>query len=163
MNLETGEITFSEWLAANVDEIKSGGAIYKGMMVTMNSEVVRYYVVWSFIFITSWRTSEYFLRGTPEQKISLLVSILITLLVGWWGIPFGLVMTPFYLIKNLLGGEKSTVADLIKIVEDPEAVKKANDANDYAMGKAFIAVFGIIVFLGVAMQGLAYFHKMSGH
>ncbi|OPZ80557.1 MAG: hypothetical protein BWY75_03771 [bacterium ADurb.Bin425] len=42
-------------------------------------------------------------------------------------------------------------------------MKKAKDASDFAVGKALLAVLGVIVFLGVAMQGLAYFHKISGH
>lgn len=163
MALETADITFSEWLAANVDEIKSGGANFRGTMVTMNSEVVRYFMVWSIIFMTSWKTTDYFLRGTPEQTRGLLASTAVTLLAGWWGIPFGLVMTPFYLIRNLIGGERKTVASLIKFIESPEEVKKAQDANDYAVGKVLLAVLGVIVFLGVAMQGLAYLHKISGH
>jgi hypothetical protein len=72
-------------------------------------------------------------------------------------------MTPFYLIRNLIGGERKTVASLIKFIESPEEVKKAQDANDYAVGKVLLAVLGVIVFLGVAMQGLAFLHKISGH
>ena len=38
---------------------------------------------------------------------------LATLLLGWWGIPFGPVFTIRALYRNLAGGDEATVADLL--------------------------------------------------
>jgi hypothetical protein len=42
-----------------------------------------------------------------------LPTALATLLLGWWGIPFGPVFTIRALYRNLAGGDEVTVADLL--------------------------------------------------
>ena len=40
-----------------------------------------------------------------------------TFLVGWWGIPWGLVYTPMAIFRNLSGGERVTVGEILAHVE----------------------------------------------
>lgn len=137
--------------------------MFQGQRVTLESEVVRYFMCWSVIVMTSWKTTDYFLKGTEGQTRALIASTAVTLLAGWWGIPFGIVLTPFYLIRNVIGGEKSTVAKLIGIMENPTEFLKKKDDEQFAPAKVFLAIVGGIVLLGFALQIYIYLRKMFQH
>jgi hypothetical protein len=53
-------------------------------------------------------TDIYFVRGGESRVLKSLPFTLLSLLIGWWGIPFGLVFTPMALFTNLGGGEDVT-------------------------------------------------------
>src|SRR5262249_43602430 len=46
----------------------------------------------------------YFLRSGPYGVVRGLPYVGVSLLLGWWGVPWGLVYTPLTLITNLSGG-----------------------------------------------------------
>ena len=59
------------------------------------------YLVWSALIMTKWQTkSQISCRpcGVKSQASNLLLSTL----VGWWGFPWGLIMTPVQIIRNIL-------------------------------------------------------------
>jgi hypothetical protein len=63
----------------------------------------------SLIVITFRRPSPiYFLRAGSHGLGPLLRYSLASLLLGWWGVPWGLVYTPLTLITNLSGGRDVT-------------------------------------------------------
>jgi hypothetical protein len=154
----SNQVTFTEWLAASIEEVKSGTASYQGQRVTESSQAVRYFLCYSFIVITSWRTTEYFLMDTDIQKKTAVTSTLFTFLAGWWGI-FGLFLTPYFFIRDLIGGEKLTVGDLIRLLENPAEMAKKNDAYGNMLGKFFIGVLALLVVLVVCMQIYIFIHK----
>ncbi|MFN4260477.1 MAG: hypothetical protein ACK4RK_14380 [Gemmataceae bacterium] len=53
----------------------------------------------------------YFLRGKQWAFWRGIPYSLLSLLLGWWGIPWGLVYTPLVLVNNLAGG--CDVTDLV--------------------------------------------------
>ena len=58
--------------------------------------------VWSAIHLTSWKSREHVscrLCGIKSQ----LGDALFSALLGWWGMPFGLAMTPIQIARNLVG------------------------------------------------------------
>ena len=60
------------------------------------------YTVWSIAYFTAWRSKTRIccrLCGFKSQ----LGGILFSLLFGWWGVPFGLIMTPIQIARNLAG------------------------------------------------------------
>jgi hypothetical protein len=59
------------------------------------------YKVWSAIFLTVWRTKRE-LCCRPCGLQSQLESLLSCFLLGWWGIPFGLIVTPIQVLRNVL-------------------------------------------------------------
>jgi hypothetical protein len=63
----------------------------------------------SLLFVT-WRrpSSIYLLRKGERGLIKALPHVLLTLILGWWGIPWGLVYTPRALLTNLGGGHDVT-------------------------------------------------------
>jgi hypothetical protein len=59
----------------------------------------------SLVFATTRRTSEvYLLRQGDHGLIRGMPYTLLSLLFGWWGVPWGLVYTPLTLLTNLSGG-----------------------------------------------------------
>lgn len=58
--------------------------------------------VWSFVFISSWVSKQQAscrICGVKSQVYGIISSFLL----GWWGIPWGIVMTPIQITKNLIG------------------------------------------------------------
>jgi hypothetical protein len=66
--------------------------------------------VWSIIFLTQWKSQPQLSCrscGRSEQ----IKAILTSAVVGWWGFPWGLLITPVQIIKNfseISGGPKDT-------------------------------------------------------
>jgi hypothetical protein len=58
--------------------------------------------VWSAIHVTSWKSRAHVSCRVCGVK-SQIGDILYSLLLGWWGMPFGLVMTPVQIGRNILG------------------------------------------------------------
>ena len=60
------------------------------------------YKVWSMVLLTTWQTEPQLscrACGVKSQAGNLLFS----LVLGWWGFPWGLIMTPVQVTRNLLG------------------------------------------------------------
>jgi hypothetical protein len=60
------------------------------------------YWVWSALFFTRWGSSPLICCrkcGRTEQ----IKASLFSLFLGWWGFPWGILMTPFQIIRNLMG------------------------------------------------------------
>jgi hypothetical protein len=55
-------------------------------------------------------TGVYFLRSGELGLVRGLPFTLISLLLGWWGVPWGLIYTPLTLVTNLSGGRDATPA-----------------------------------------------------
>jgi len=65
-------------------------------------DVFTSYRVLSALVVTSWRnTPRVSCRGCATK--SQLVSTLYSFFLGWWGIPWGFIMTPVQIVRNLAG------------------------------------------------------------
>ncbi len=60
------------------------------------------YRVWSALIYTSWSSHPKLSCRACGRKAKLKDG-LVSLFVGWWGIPWGMLVTPVYLGRNLLG------------------------------------------------------------
>lgn len=58
--------------------------------------------VWSILVLTSWKTNRQF-SCRPCGVKSQLRGLAVSALLGWWGFPFGLIMTPIQIARNLAG------------------------------------------------------------
>jgi hypothetical protein len=70
---------------------------------------VIYTTVMSFLVITMRNPSD--IHYVPAGQSALVKGLPyagLTLLLGWWGIPWGFIYTPIHLIGNLLGGRDVT-------------------------------------------------------
>ncbi len=108
-----------EWLLANKQEVGKGTAYYGGTRVTEATEFYQYKYVISLGVVSLVYTTPYLLptvanghlRSAP-WKYSL-----ISLLLGWWCIPWGPVFTVHAVLLNLRGGRKRTAANLLQLLE----------------------------------------------
>jgi hypothetical protein len=68
---------------------------------------VRFEYCISLVFLTWRRESEPIeLRPGQSAAVASFPYCLITLLLGWWGVPWGLLLTPLVLWNNLRGGRE---------------------------------------------------------
>jgi len=73
------------------------------------------YVI-SLLVITFRRNSGiYFIKADESAVVKSMPYILLSLVVGWWGIPFGIIFTPISIITNLRGGKDVTTEVLASI------------------------------------------------
>ena len=155
---EPKPVEFLSWLAANVENVRNGAGSFQGSRVTGESLAVRYFTCLSFVFFTTRSTSPYLLQGTDTARSTAIRTSLLTFFLGWWGIPFGIIFTPIYLVRNIMGGEKCTVNDLISLLEKPEGFAKANAGFRYAPLVVIGGIFAFIVALMLALQVYQMLH-----
>lgn len=68
------------------------------------------YSIWSALLVTSWKSSPH-ISCRPCGRRRQLTDTIRSLVLGWWGFPWGLIMTPVQITRNvgaLLRGEKAT-------------------------------------------------------
>jgi hypothetical protein len=74
----------------------------------------------SLLVVTFRRNSPVkFLRAGESATVKGLPFTLLTLVLGWWGIPWGFIYTPQVLYKNLKGGTDITAAVLNRTQQQP--------------------------------------------
>src|SRR5262245_48403802 len=64
-------------------------------------DVHRSYRVWSALVLTSWSNPVHVSCRSCAVK-SQITSTLFCLVLGWWGFPFGLIMTPVQIFRNFI-------------------------------------------------------------
>ena len=58
--------------------------------------------IWSLVFLSSWKSQPQISCRTCGVK-SQILGTLSSLLFGWWGFPWGLLVTPIQISKNVIG------------------------------------------------------------
>lgn len=92
------------------------------------------YRVWSFLIYTSWSSHPRLSCRACGRKAKL-GDGLVCLFAGWWGIPWGLVMTPVQLGRNLVGAIFPGVRDdapsphLESMVRTQLAIQRLQQSN----------------------------------
>lgn len=64
------------------------------------TEVRRFYRVWSLILLTRWTRHKRICCHSCARKTNL-GSLVFCTLFGWWGLPWGLIMTPVQIVSNI--------------------------------------------------------------
>lgn len=149
---------FSMWLAEHQSEVEDGAASYEGVLVTRSSPVARYFCCTSILFSFAYQISSCVLEGTSEASKVRLRSTLVTLVFGCFGL--GIFLVPYYLIRNITGGYRMTVGDLL---DNSEKLQKSNDAFEFGPVHAIFAVLLIFVVAAIALQIAIAVKKMGGH
>jgi hypothetical protein len=57
--------------------------------------------VWSFIFLTRWGTDPR-IECAPCGRIRQAKALCLSLVAGWWVVPFGIFLTPTQVVRNLI-------------------------------------------------------------
>ena len=70
--------------------------------------VIYSYCISILILTFSRSTNIYFVRSDESRLAKGLPWTALSLALGWWGFPFGLIFTPITVVRNLLGGKDVT-------------------------------------------------------
>ena len=125
---ENQSIEFLAWLHDHQDILKTGQALYDHKPISIGTEVTRFQACVSLIVVSSKCPSRFFIRGYDNIFGIGAIYSLVTLVLGWWGIPWGPVYTVQVLYHNIRGGLKTTVAQLIE--EMNAAVEEIEQAEE---------------------------------
>lgn len=152
MNDTKSGASFIDWLAQNYQAIKDGGAVFDGERVTLDSTVTQYECCYSVIFFTSKNRSPFLLMGSSQQKRTAVIYTILTLLFGWWGIPWGFLWPPAIIASNICGGLKLTVGQLIAFVENPDG----SPLPESGIGRNLLMWFGGVVGSCLLFSGISH-------
>lgn len=120
-------LEFLLWLQANRQSIEKGWSYYQGRKVTLRSVLAQYQACVSLFIVTMRFRSPRVVVGSPANHSTGIMYTLVSALAGWWGIPWGVVYTPQAIYRNLHGGYRQTVSELLPALdaEIQHAQKKA--------------------------------------
>jgi len=104
---------FIQWIYNNKDDIYAGTAIYKGVRITPDLKITRYQVFISFLVYSAKLSSPLLIIDYHFTGIINLIYSFFTLIFGWWGIPFGPIYTIQVLYRNIRGGTRATIAQIL--------------------------------------------------
>jgi len=104
---------FIRELERHKDEILGSGWDYEGMKITQKTVITQYLLTMSLIVFSAKAPSRYYVVGAENTKLANTIYTIITFVFGWWGIPWGPIYTIQSLTKNLKGGDKVLIADLL--------------------------------------------------
>ncbi len=110
------EIEFLKWIKSKQDDLQKGWAFYRGQKIMLNTEVTQYLGCVSFFVMTSRLRSRFLFVGQGNAGTWLTFTA-ITFIFGWWGFPWGLIFTPQALYRNLRGGRRQPVSQLLSNVD----------------------------------------------
>jgi hypothetical protein len=115
---------FLGFLVENEEKLNAGSSIeYQGRTLSSSTDVTQFYACVSFLILTTKVPSRFFIRGSHNTAGIGLIYSLVTLVFGWWGIPFGPIYTIQSLYKNIRGGEKKPISQLLTEIEKIEAAE----------------------------------------
>ena len=144
---------FLEWVLLNQEAITSGGAVFEGQTVTPESEGVRFETCCSILILTLRKKTPMFLSGSKQATQSQFIATFVSLLLGWWGVPFGVIFTPLVVANNLWGGEKTKVANILEAVNHPDGLKSLKKGGiEKVMVTFILGVLGIIIILALIFK-----------
>lgn len=115
---------FLAWLAENKDELKSdpnASLIWEDSPVMQESFVTQYQFCASFVIVTFRLRTGYILDQSFFKPIANITATFLTLVLGWWGIPWGPIYSIQALFRNLTGGVKTSIHDLIVELESAQS------------------------------------------
>lgn len=93
----------------------------------------------SFVLLTLRRPSALYLVRTGDWVVLRgLPYTLVSVLLGWWGLPWGLIYTPLVLLTNLSGGRDVTaeVRSLLQATAAPPSCERHPPGEETACARA---------------------------
>ena len=107
------------WLVSNTPAINRGGARYGEILITPATVLVRYQVALSFLVVTfKIPTRPYVVDQEPIGPVAA-VCMLVSLVFGWWGLPWGPIYTVQAITTNIRGGLRHPVAAVLPVQTAP--------------------------------------------
>jgi hypothetical protein len=104
---------FLDWIEKNRVNIFNERAEYKGIKISPDTEVVQFEICMS-VFIATFRIpSGFYVKGHHNNGLIGGLHSLISLIFGWWGIPWGPINTIKTIISNGNGSKRFVVRNIL--------------------------------------------------
>lgn len=117
---------FEAWLIRNVADIERRGAHFESRLITPATVLVRYQVALSFLIVTFKIPTRPYVEGEAPTFTIAAIATTLSLLFGWWGIPWGPIHTLQTIGSNFRGGLRETVAErLARVSEFTRSVRSS--------------------------------------
>ena len=113
MQSEKAAREFFLWLNQNGSMVMEHGAHYNGSMITPGTELRQYLMTVSIVVMTFKQPSRYYIQGVDNLAVANAGHSICTLFLGWWGFPWGPIYSIQSLAKNLGGGHRVTVGEIL--------------------------------------------------
>lgn len=110
-------LDFLLWLQANRQSIEKGWSYYEGRKVTPSSVLAQYQACLSLFILTMRFRSPRVVVGSPKNQSTGVMYTLVSAVAGWWGLPWGFIYTPQAIYRNLHGGYRQTVRELLPTLD----------------------------------------------
>ncbi|MDE6762676.1 MAG: hypothetical protein K2J73_03230 [Oscillospiraceae bacterium] len=110
-----------EFILMNSERLQNGETLtYLGSPINTETQLVRYRYCFSYFIATSTRSSGLYIVRSRAALTGRIISILITLTVGWWGIPWGPIMTVKCIYSDTAknGDPADTVGGILRYLTD---------------------------------------------
>lgn len=105
--------SFEQWLCENQTAVLGNGARFEGIWINGETEIARFQLTIGLLVLTLRLPSRILVEGRDSFRAPRLAYSLGTLLLGWWGLPWGPVCTLRDLASNLSGGHRMTVREYL--------------------------------------------------
>lgn len=105
---------FLRWLSENGAAIEGGGARYRDILITPGTTLTRYEVALSFLVVSFKVPSRLYIVGHDATLLVATAFTVISLLLGWWGVPWGPIYTVRAVWSNVRGGATRTLPELLR-------------------------------------------------
>ena len=112
---EFNQRKFVLWLERNVNALATGEADYRGAKVSTRSEVITFDLTFSVVVASFKIPSQMFVVGQHRIWPWRIAYTGLTLVFGWWGIPWGPVYTVQSLHGNLTNKNRRRLMDVLDI------------------------------------------------
>jgi hypothetical protein len=103
------------WLVEHSHEVASGSATYHGYPLRLDTKLRTFQTSVSLLLVSFKFSSQFVPEDAPGAARVKWASTLASLLLGWWGIPFGPIFTVSAVYRNARGGNVVTVGDLLAV------------------------------------------------
>lgn len=114
------------WLETNKEKIISDNCelVWNDHNINKDTILTQYNYCYSAIIISFKQSTEFVFENSSKQKQVKFISLLISFLFGWWGIPWGPIYTYGAISSTFRGGTSLSVHKLIDELEDVEKIEK---------------------------------------
>ena len=112
---------FLIWLIENKERLKNNKRevlMWNNIPVKYDSEITQYYFCVSFLIATFKQPTGFLFDDSSNKLFANFVTTTLTLVMGWWGFPWGPIYTVQTIFRNLRGGTKTSIGLLISELEN---------------------------------------------
>lgn len=104
---------FHRWVIANASVLRSGTGSYGTVQLDRDSEVTQFQGAISLLIVTLTVRSRPYVVGQDPLLLPGMMYTVISLLLGWWGLPWGPVRTIHAIVVNATGGKRQRIGELV--------------------------------------------------